>query len=762
MQYRVQHHILRFAVSICAAMFALSGVAVAVEPDDVPWDDIDRVLKENPATPEAPANSNAQVPRANLETPAKAAPPQPASETSDQATAAPVSPPAPAVVTLTPPIETPTAAAPPVVTPPAAAAAAPSADVPSPNSGTPVQDDTAAAPSAPPPVTVPENQVAHAPDPATAPLYLPLAHYFETRAAVMLRDFDKTDRDALQKFYTARLNQSLWTNLQGFNAAAQNLIAEIKAADDWGLSAADYKIPGLTKIGGGEFRDEDLADAEIKLSLVAMQYANHARGGRIEDPTAQLSSYIDRKPQLIDRSKFLENLASSAPLSGEYLRTLHPRHEQFERLRQKLIALRKNGPAADIEKIPDGPKLTPGKTHWQIALVRRRLDGPAPQAPKADGTVDDATFYDEALARKVEDFKRENAIEPVNTSITAALRRALNADTRVSEETILANMEEWRWMPEDLGATHIFVNIPEFLVRVVKNNSIIHEERIVSGKVDTQTPIFSGKMRTVVFQPDWKVPESIKITELLPGLRAGSNPIERQGLTLERNGRKLSAWDVDWESADIRQYNVYQAPGDRNVLGVVKFLFPNKHSVYLHDTPSKSLFNEKVRTFSHGCMRVRNPVQLAEVIMREDKGWDKERVDELVSSGPEDNSVSLSKTLPVHVTYFTAWVNDAGELKTFGDVYGHEKRIVLGLEGRWNDIVKNRDHLLPPEDIPVASAADDDNYNDYNQERAGRSANRARLTYREGPPPPPVYRKRGTFKGTAYGDFLSNFLSGGF
>lgn len=740
MQHSVQRHVLSFCAFLCAALLAVSGTAFAVEPDDVPWDDIDRVLKENPA---APANQDAKT-QDNTQTP---------SET-------------PAAVTSTPPAATPPPAAPaatataPQPSPPTATAAAP-IDAPSPNSGTPVPSDTAAAPSAPPPVTVPETQSARAPDPATAPLYLPLARYFEARAAVMLRDFDKADRDALQKFYTARLNQSLWTNRQGFNPAAQNLITELKAADEWGLSAADYKVPGLTKIGGGDFRDEDLADAEIKLSLVAIQYASHARGGRIEDPTTQLSSYIDRKPQSIDRDKFLENLASSAPLSGDYLRTLHPKHEQFERLRQKLIALRKNGPAQEFEKIPDGPKLTPGKTHWQIALVRRRLNGTlngTPQTATPDATVTADTLYDEALARKVEDFKRDNAIEPVNATITSALRKALNADKRVSEETILANMEQWRWMPDDMGASHIFVNIPEFLVRVVKNNGIIHEERIVTGKVDTQTPIFSDKMRTVVFQPPWNVPESIKINELLPGLRAGANPIEKQGLAIARNGRQVSAWDIDWETADIRQYHIYQPPGDRNVLGVVKFLFPNKHSVYLHDTPSKSLFNEKVRLFSHGCMRVRNPVALAEVIMREDKGWDKAQVDELVSSGPEDNSISLNKPLPVHVTYFTAWVDDAGELKTFGDVYGHEKRIVLGLEGRWNEIEKNRDHLLPPEDVPVASAAGDD---DWYEQRAIRRANRARLTYRE-PPPPPAYKKKNSINGTAFGDFLNNMLGGGF
>ena len=270
----------------------------------------------------------------------------------------------------------------------------------------------------------------------------------------------------------------------------------------------------------------------------------------------------------------------------------------------------------------------------------------------------------------------------------------------MSETKLIANMEEWRWMPEDLGKYYVMVNIPEFKVRVISNDEVIHEERIVSGRPDAQSPIFSELMRTVVIQPRWNVPDSIKIKEILPGLRAGGDPLRRQGLTLEYNGRKIDPYNVDWYKTDIRNFNVYQPPGGGNALGVVKFLFPNKHSVYLHDTPSKSLFNESVRAFSHGCMRVRNPVKLAELVLNKDKGWDKTTVDDLVAKGPEENEVSLDQPIPVHVVYFTAWVADDGEVQTFDDVYGHEKRITLALAGRWNQIVKADEKKVSPDDIP--------------------------------------------------------------
>lgn len=620
-------------------------------------------------------------------------------------------------------------------------------------------------PSAPPPLAVPSAPVEQATVAVNGKLYLPLKRYFETKAAVTLADADLEDRAALADFYTKTVGEALWVTKDGFNAAAQSLMEEIRKADDWGLASVDYKLPGLTRVGAGEFDYEDLADAEVKLSMAAMEYARHARGDRIYNPTEQLSSYIDRKPQLVPRPQLIDALAQASD-KGAYLRSLHPKHAQFEMLREKLVELRtaqKTG--TEPEPIPDGPKITPGKVHWQIALLRKRLKTELPQA-KPDGTPMEEGYYDENLARAVIAYKQKNGLEPVNATVSGDLRKSLNQKTNIDEEALLANMEQWRWMPETLGDTYVWVNIPEFLVRVKKQDQIIHEERIVTGRYETQTPVFSHRMRTVVFQPSWNVPESIKVNELLPKLRAGDNPIESQGLRMERNGRMVDAWDVDWSRQDIRNYHIFQPPGDSNVLGVVKFLFPNKHSVYLHDTPTKRLFNEKVRTFSHGCMRVRNPVRLAEVIMAEDKGWDKERVNELITSGPEDNDVTLDKPMPVHVTYFTLWVNDGGDVQRFADVYGHEKRIKLGLHGRWEEIEKNRDHLAPADPAAVVSREDWGDQDD--DDRPSRSVRRSRPRYSYQDEPRQIYRapngpgyrqvspkKRPT---SSFSDFMSNIF----
>lgn len=542
-------------------------------------------------------------------------------------------------------------------------------------------------------------------------IYLPVGRYLEANKR-KFASTDAADREALTSFYGSRMGATLWVDKNGYTADAKNLIAALKDADNWGLRSADYKVPDLKRAASGDYSHDDLTDAETRLSLDALTYARDARGGRIPDPTEQLSGYLDRRPSPLT-PRIVINALAAAPDKGAYLKSLQPKQKQFELLRQKLLALR-SGEKGETVHIPDGPNLMPGKSNPQIALIRKALNVAVPSV-KADGKPADDTYYDDELARAVKAYKEQKGIGPVTPTITTALRRSLNGGDDISEWKLLANMEEWRWMPEDLGKVYVAVNIPDFSVRLVKDGEVVFDERIVAGSVNRQTPIFSDLMRTVVFQPRWNVPDSIKIKELLPGLRAGGDPLRRQGLVMERNGRRVNAWDINWYRTDIRYFNVYQPPGGGNALGVVKFLFPNKHAVYLHDTPSKSLFNESTRAFSHGCMRVRNPVHLAELILDEDKGWDKNKVDELALKGPEENEIALDHPIPVHITYFTARVEDDGHVESFNDIYGHEKRITLALQGKWNQIVKTKEPTITPDDIGFDEDADsrrrdDDNW----------------------------------------------------
>ncbi len=527
---------------------------------------------------------------------------------------------------------------------------------------------------------------------------------------------DRGDGDAMSEriravsaVYAARRDEAIWVTPTGLNARGVSALAELKKADDWGLDASDYALPSIPDgtSSSAEVPREQLADAEIKIALAVLAYANDARGGRIVEPSKQLSSYLDRQPQLVDPRIFLDEIAQ-ADDAGELLRKLHPQHPQFEKLRQKYLELKsKAASAKEIVRLPSsGPKLVPGTSHPDVALLRQRLGAGLIQA---GGASVDETFYDAILADAVKAFQEKNGQKP-DGIVGKSTRAALNGISVPDPQRLAANMEQWRWMPADMGETYINVNIPEFMVRIVQNGKVTFEERIVTGQTDKQTPVFSDELETLYFHPRWNVPESIKVLELYPSLARGGGSFQRQGLKLMRNGKEISPSSVDWGSADIRNFDIYQPSGDGNVLGLVKFVFPNKHGVYLHDTTAKALFDEPSRPFSHGCMRVRNPLHFAEALLAIDKQWPASAVTEILDREPDETPVQLDKKIPIHVTYFTDVIGDDGQEQIFKDVYGHEQRIKLALAGRFSEIAVGRDHLAPVDFKRVQYAQSPDDF----------------------------------------------------
>lgn len=293
---------------------------------------------------------------------------------------------------------------------------------------------------------------------------------------------------------------------------------------------------------------------------------------------------------------------------------------------------------------------------------------------------------------------------------------------------IRANMEMWRWMWPNMGDFYVLNNIPEYMQYVYKDGQIIRSEKIVVGLLDKQTTIFSRPLKYVVLRPEWRVPESIMVNELWPNLIRGGGMMRQYGLQIvTKNGQRAVDYrSIDWATSDIRNYDVIQPPGPKSVLGHVKFSFPSQHTIYMHDTPDKWMFKPAQRTLSHGCLRVWKPMQLAELILKEDKGWDPEKIAELDRAGPLNNEIPITKEIPIHLVYFTAWVGEDGKLKTFRDVYGHEKRVTQALDGQWEKINKGRDHLAPvePSFNPSAVAARSQNIDgDYVPSSKRKSAN---------------------------------------
>jgi len=430
-------------------------------------------------------------------------------------------------------------------------------------------------------------------------------------------DEERNEHAALVPFYESRGFAPLWTTRHAaFTSKASAIAAEIKRSKDWGLDPRDFLLPaGLGAESAAAQSLEERAAAEIAVSLAILKYGRYARGGRIINPSEQLSSYLDRRPQLLKPQTILDGIAA-ADQPDAYLRGLHPMHAQFERLRQKYLALSAHG-------------------------------------------------------------KQQNA----------------------EARRLLANMEEWRWMPDDMGDLYVLNNIPEYTQRVMKDGQVVRKEAIVTGQTDKQTPIFSRQLRKITFKPTWIVPDSIKVRELLPNLMRGGSLMREWGLEVLRDGEPVNWRKINWAATDIRNYEVIQPNGPKSVMGKVKFSFPSQHTVFMHDAPERDkwMFRASRRTYSHGCLRVQNPVGLAEILLREDKGWDVGRARESLNKGGNNNEIPIERKVMVHMTYFTALVDDDGKLHTFPDVYGHERRITLALEGKWNQIVRGRDHLAPVE-----------------------------------------------------------------
>ncbi len=580
------------------------------------------------------------------------------------------------------------ATAPVAIEQPTAAAPAPTGEI-----LTPGETPVPLAPLASPDAQVPPA-VAVAPVPVADPILIAIREQLAKPSA----NIDKADAAALTAFYASRTEGPLWIASGAFTPAAKALMAELANADDWALSAKSYPLPSLATADPAV-----QATAEIALSSAALRYAHDASGGRINPAT--LSRFNDQRGTFADPSKVMADLAASSEPDA-VLRNLHPKHPQFALLRNELLKARHGAaPKAVVAAEPTAPKLVPatgptlkpGTNHPDVAQIRERL--------AVGSTAGSETLYDKGLAAAVKAYQDEQGLNPtgvINNATRAAMNGAAKAkgepksDPAREADRIALNMERLRWLPADLGAFHIQNNIPEYVTRVYKNGAVIHQEKIIIGKTNTPTSIFSANMQFVIFHPEWGVPDSIKLKEIWPSLRRkvqgedffGLGPsvsdtrvLQRHNLRVSQNGRPVDASKVDWATVDPRQFQFIQPAGGTNVLGVVKFRFPNRHDIYMHDTPQRELFAQSTRTFSHGCMRVNNPRRLAEVILAEDKGWSPDRVGAQIASS-QSLEVKIERQFPVHVTYFTARVDDDGKLRTFADIYGHDARLTAALAGK--------------------------------------------------------------------------------
>lgn len=472
---------------------------------------------------------------------------------------------------------------------------------------------------------------------------------------------DRPNAAAVSDFYTQRSFAAAWTKDGTLTARARDLIDRIGAADSDGLDPSAFDLPRSESGKHAKLQPRAAAEADVRLSLAVAAYARAAYAGQI-DP-GSISENIGYERQLPDLTQALTTV-SNASNPVKTLASYNPPHREFAELRKKLAELRSAEKEKPPIRIPPGKTLKRGVEDARVGFLRQRLGLPT--------DVRSPALYDDTVVEAVTAFQKSARLK-ADGIVGRRTIAALNADPIDPIPAILVNMEKWRWMPRDLGQFYVRVNIPDFSLDVIKGEESIHTTRIVVGKPSQQTPVFSDEIEHTVVNPAWYVPASITRKELLPAARRNPGALRGYQVFALRKGRYRPIDPRRARRIDPRKIQIRQPPGPRNALGKVKFMFPNRYSVYLHDTPSKSLFKRDYRAYSHGCMRVMNPMDFADALLAQEPEIDANYLESLY--GKRERRVDLSRKVPVHVTYFTAWVDESGGLQMRDDLYGHDGKI---------------------------------------------------------------------------------------
>jgi murein L,D-transpeptidase YcbB/YkuD len=474
----------------------------------------------------------------------------------------------------------------------------------------------------------------------------------------------KNERKPIEAVYAARQFAPLWIENGVANARAKSAIARLQQADADGLDPSDYRTPDFA----ASTSPEALADAELKLTMAVLTYARHAEIGRVHYSRVSADIVYNLVPP--EPAEVLAKMADAKD-AGEALGSYNPPHEGYRLLREKLAEARGRTGDSGPARIAAGPMLKVGMQDARVPLLRERL-----------GVAGDAanTAYDKPLAEAVKKFQRAHDLS-ASGNLNSATVDAFNGPRRDRDaDVIIANMERWRWLPRDLGKAYVMVNIPEYTLRVFNNGALAWRTRVVVGKPSMPTPLLSEPMRFITVNPTWNVPPSIIQNEYLPALQQDPTALERIGLKVEYNRDGT--------------VHVYQPPGDRNALGRIRFNFPNKFLVYQHDTPDKHLFANEKRAFSHGCMRVQDPLKYGEVLLSialPKEGYTQERLHRMFGSA--EQNINFPTPIPVHLTYQSAFVDDTGKLVIKEDIYGRDARLLAQLRGeerRFADVAVER------------------------------------------------------------------------
>jgi L,D-transpeptidase YcbB len=487
----------------------------------------------------------------------------------------------------------------------------------------------------------------------------------------------------LDRFYRERDLQPLWVDATAAGPRAQELSDLLIAADLDALDPRDYHADRIAALLGAE-TPEALAELEVLLSLGLVRYAGDLGQGRVTPHVADPALFQFREE--VKKSDVLDAVVTAGDLT-DFVYSYRPQTPRYDRQRVALAEYRALALQGGWAPIPGGETLKPGMTDSRVGLLRKRLrlwGDLKPQDDMADHGGD-PNRYDAKMETAVKWMQYRHGLAQ-DGAVGANTLAALNVPIETRIEQMVLNLERRRWMPDDLGKRHIFVNLADFQLKLVDGPKTLLDMAVVVGKPYHSTPVFTGRMTYLEINPFWNVPPSIASKELLPKIKQDVSYLAQNNYVLfsdwSSSAEVVDPLAVEWSkiSAAAFPYKIRQEPGDGNALGRVKFMFPNRFNIYLHDTPAKTLFSRPERTFSHGCIRVQDPPALAEMVLATMPGWSRARIDEAIASG-ERTIVALDEPLPVHVSYLTSWVNKDGSVHFRNDVYGRDAALAKALHG---------------------------------------------------------------------------------
>ena len=486
----------------------------------------------------------------------------------------------------------------------------------------------------------------------------------------------------LQKFYEPTGYAPAWIQGNAPSAQASAMIGLFRDAWRKGLEPEDYDASRWeARIRGMQGGVASTADFDVAMTVCTMRYISDLRIGRINPKHFQFGLSVEEKKY--DLASFVrDRLLTASDLSAVAI-SVEPPFPTYRRTEQALARYVELARHDSGEKLPLTAKpVEPGQPYAGvprlISLLHAVGDLPADVQPA------DANIYDARLAESVKRFQLRHGLD-ADGRLGPATVKQLNVPLSDRVQQLKITLERWRWLPEEFPAPPIIVNIPDFRLRVLEEgNRIALEMRVVVGKsMRTQTPVFSRDMTYVVLRPYWNVPPSILRGEIIPAIKRDRNYIAKKNFEVTTNdGKVVTSGEISDDvlaGLQAGKYMVRQKPGPANALGLIKLMFPNEYNVYLHSTPAPELFSRSRRDFSHGCIRVEKPAELGAWALRNNPGWTLERVQQGMQSGPDNQTVTLAKKVPVFIVYGTAVAYENDEVHFYDDIYGHDAKLAAAL-----------------------------------------------------------------------------------